>query len=487
MILPPDVMADVLRLHRAEKWKVGTIARQLKLHRRKVRQVLGLEPVPLPRERSLLLKPFRPCIEQWLTQYPSLRATRVHDMLQERGYQGSVRQVRRVVAELRPPKPVRVFQEIETLPGEQAQVDWAHVGKVTVPGGQRTMWLFVCTLSASRAIFAELVFELTAVSLARSLCRAGAHFGGVPRTWLFDNTKAVVLDRTADAARLHPLLLEVAGQLCVQPRLCAPYQPNHKGKVERSIRYLRDRVLAARSWNTVEDGNRALLQFLTTTALERAHPTRKTITVGQALAEEQPRLLSLPAVMPEPLTTLFVRPDQRGSVTFDGNRYSVPPRCVGRNLLLRASDQQVRLLDESACVAEHARCWGRHQRVFLPQHRLAIPAPSPEARRAKGLERLRLLDRDAMDRLLAALLEDGQNMGQCAIKLCRLLDLYGEELFVQALNEVLTQQRHSISAMALACEAARRRRQPMVPVPAQFSDHVQDHDVTPHNLEDYDD
>ena len=361
------------------------------------------------------------------------------------------------------------------------------MGKVEVPGGQRTLWLFVTTLSYSRAIWAELVYELTAVSMARSLVRAAQHFGGVPRTWLFDNTKAVVLDRTADAAHLHPTLLEVAGALRVQPRLCAPYQPNHKGKVERAIRYLRDRVLSGRQWSRVEDGNHALLQFVSTTAAERPHPTAKPRTVAAVFADEQPRLLSLPQVMPEPLGMVFVRVDTRCSVTFDTNRYSVPPQYVGQMQLLRASDSAVRILHQAACVAQHPRCWGRHQRVFDPAHRAAIPAPSHGAKHATGRERLRLVAPHAVDRLLGALLEDGQNMGLCTARLLKLLDLYGQDLFRRALEDVLTRERQSLSAMALACETARRHLQPGVLMPAQFATHVDDHDVIPHDLEDYDD
>ena len=487
MRLSADVEAEVRRLHGAEHWKVGTIARQLRLHRRKVRRALGIEPMPQPRIRGQMLVPYQTHLMQWLTDYPTLRATRIFDMLKERGFQGSISTVRAGVAQLRPKRLTKVHLEIETLPGEQAQVDWAHVGRVDLPGGTRTMWMFVMVLSSSRALWAELVFELTAASLARSLCRAAQHFGGVPRTWLFDNSKAVVLDRTADTARLHPLLLEVAGALRVQPRLCAPYQPNHKGKVERAIRYLRERVLAGRQWTSITDGNQVLNRFVITTALEREHPTLKPLTVAAVLEQERPRLLSLPTVMPDPQAMVVVRADTCARVTFDTNRYSVPPQCAGEMLLQRASDSMVRILHNNVCVAEHPRHWGRHQRIYDPQHRQAIPTPSPAGKSVSGRERLRQVARVNVDRLLNLLLQDGHNIGLCTARLLKLLDLYGADLFTKALDDVLSRERPSPSAMTLACETARRRAQPDVPVPAKFSDHVDDHDVIPHDLEDYDD
>ena len=109
-----------------------------------------------------------------------------------------------------PPKK-EAYLRVEPLIGEQAQVDWAHVGQVPVAGGQRALWLFVQVLSWSRAMWGEFVLDLGAHSLARSLVRAAGYFGGTPRQWLFDNPKSVVLERHAEAVRFHPVLLEVAG------------------------------------------------------------------------------------------------------------------------------------------------------------------------------------------------------------------------------------------------------------------------------------
>jgi hypothetical protein len=41
-----------------------------------------------------------------------------------------------------------------------------------VPGGERALWVFVMVLAYSRAMWAELVFDLTIESLRRSLVRA---------------------------------------------------------------------------------------------------------------------------------------------------------------------------------------------------------------------------------------------------------------------------------------------------------------------------
>ena len=117
-------------------------------------------------------------------------------------------------------------------------------------------------LSYSRAMWAELVIDLTVVSLRRSLVRGCAYFGGATRQWLFDNPKIVVIERHGDAVRFHPDLLALCGKMHVEPRLCGVRKPEHKGKVERAIRYLRERFFAARTIRDLDRGNADLLTFV---------------------------------------------------------------------------------------------------------------------------------------------------------------------------------------------------------------------------------
>ena len=162
----PELEAEMLRLHYAEHWPVGTIATQLAAHPDQVRRVLGLcdaratSPI-----RTRLVDPYRPFIDETLTRYPKLCSTRLYDMLRERGYPGSVRTLRAFVATVRPRPRREPYLLTETLPGEQAQVDWAFVGKLAFPGGERALWLFVMVLGHSRAMWGEFVVDLTVHSL----------------------------------------------------------------------------------------------------------------------------------------------------------------------------------------------------------------------------------------------------------------------------------------------------------------------------------
>jgi transposase len=197
------VAAEIRRLYFAEHWKRGTIAAQLGIHFDTVARVLGSfgPKAGSPRPDARVREPYITFVDQTLARHPKLVATRIQDMIIERGYEGSLRTLRRYVRVARPAPKNEVFLRVETLPGEQAQVDWAHVGSLAVPGGRRPLWAFVMVLAYSRAMWAELVVNMSVDSLRRSLVRASAFFGGSPRQWLFDNAKT---DRAQQSSIQRP-------------------------------------------------------------------------------------------------------------------------------------------------------------------------------------------------------------------------------------------------------------------------------------------
>lgn len=477
---------EIRVLHFGEHLPVGTIANQLAVHEDVVKRVLGLlEPRPPAPPRALLIDPFRDFIGRTLERYPRLRSTRIYDMVKKRGYAGSVRTLRDYVHEVRP-KPAReAFLRLSPLIGEQAQVDWAHIGEIAVPGGRRALWLFIMVLAWSRALWAEFVLDLSVWSLLRSLWRGCAWFGGTAYEWLFDNPKTVVLERHGNAARFHPRLLDLAGNYAVRLRLCGVRKGNEKGRVERQIRFLRERFLAARSIRSVEQGNRELLTFIEEIALPRPHPTLAHRTVRDCLEEERARLLPLPK---SPICTdqvVPVRVDKTAFCRFDTNVYSVPPEHVRNTLTLCADDREVRLLDRTALVARHPRCWGRRQLIEAPEHREAILELKKAAKEPKGRDRLRSVV-PGIDALYERWVEVGRNLGSMTARTLKLLDLYGADLLAAAVQQVLERGLHDPGALASICEQRRRAKSAPVPLDLSLADHVRDRDVVPHALETYD-
>jgi transposase len=200
-LISKEIEAEIVRLYHGEKWPIGTIAGQLGLHHTTVQRVLrhtgvGLKTVA---PRPAMVDPFVPFIVEQLEKYPTLRASRLFVMIQERGYRGGPDHFRRVVGRLRPKKPAEAFQRLRTLPGEQGQVDWAHFGKLQVGRALRPLWAFVVVLSYSRRLFLRFFPGASMPFFVRGHVEAFAEFGGVPRVLLYDNLKSAVLERRGDA------------------------------------------------------------------------------------------------------------------------------------------------------------------------------------------------------------------------------------------------------------------------------------------------
>jgi transposase len=487
MTIGRDTEAEIRRLFFGEHWKRGTIAAQLRLHDDVVARVVGPHG-PVGKKCAApppcVLDPYRGFVLETLERYPTLVATRIYDMIGERGYTGSLRTLRRFVLAHRKKSPVEVYLRIETLAGEQSQIDYAHVGNIRVHGGVRPLYCFVLVLRYSRAIWAELVLEQTTQSLLRSLVRAAKYFEGVTREWLFDNPKSIVAAREGSAIRFQDGLVEVASILHVALRACRIRKPTDKGGVERAIRYLKDRFFGGRVIPSIESGNAALSKFLETTAMQRPHPTQKDKTVAEVLAEERPRLLPLPPdTIPTDLVT-SVPSDHTAFIHFDGNRYSVEADAGNRTLRLVASDTEVRLLDGERVVGKHPRCWAKERTIEAPEHRAELVASKRGARDGKGRDRLRT-EVPRIDDLLRLWLEDGRYVGSLIARTCKLLDLYGAAVLTEAVDELLKKKSHDYGALAILCE--KRRTRPRRVLPIDLAPHVVDRDVIPHDLGGYDD
>jgi Homeodomain-like domain len=148
--------AQILRLHHAEGWPAGTIARELGVHHTTVQRVLAQSGIPSEKitARPSVADPYIPFIIETLTTYPRLCASRVFEMVHKRGYPGGPDHFRRVVARLRPRPPAEAFLRLRTLPGEQAQVDWAHFGKVAIGRALRRP---VCLREGARVVAGDLL------------------------------------------------------------------------------------------------------------------------------------------------------------------------------------------------------------------------------------------------------------------------------------------------------------------------------------------
>jgi len=126
LAIPPELEAKILRYFHVEKWRVGTIARQLGVHHATVDRVLsqaGLPKIARP-HRASLIDPYLAFVYETFRSYPRLTASRLYAMARERGYSGGPDHFRHLMAHHRPRPQPEAYLRLKTLPGEQAQVDW---------------------------------------------------------------------------------------------------------------------------------------------------------------------------------------------------------------------------------------------------------------------------------------------------------------------------------------------------------------------------
>ena len=485
-MIAAEQSAEIRRLFYAEHWKVGTIAAALGVHRDTVTRAIGAErflSAGASRPRPTRLDPYLPVVRQTLAQYPTLRATRLYQMLVARGYDGSVVQLRRAVRSLRPRPAGEAYLELRTLPGEQAQADWGSFGT----WGPRRLSCFVMVLSWSRAIHAVFTLDQSMESFLRGHVEAFAYFQGTPRAVLYDNLKSAVLERRGDAIRFHPRLLEFCGHYHFAPRPVGVARGNEKGRVERQIQYLRTSFFAARRFRDLEDLNAQFRQWRDAVAHRRPQPVERQGSVGEAFAHERPLLLPLPQHPFETATLRVVRSGKTPYLRFDRNRYSIPHTVVRKPLTVVADVDTVRILDGPTPVGQHRRSWGVGETVEDPAHIAALVREKRAARELKGRDLLRVAV-PATDQLFAQLAQRGDSLGSTTIRLLQLLDAYGPDELRAAVATAIARQAWSAGAVAHLLEQRRRARgqKPPMPVELPCDPRVRDLRVAAHNLGDYD-
>lgn len=486
-MLSNDLRVQIRHWFYAEHWKVGTIAQELGLHPDTVRHALDTEQFNRDKAlRPLVTDPYVEFIRQTLQNYPRLRATRLYHMIRDRGYTGSVVQLRRLVARLRPARQ-EAFLRLRAFPGEQGQVDWAHFGEVAVGRARRRLSCFLIILSYSRALHLEFFFDQSMENFLRGHVRAFDAWSGLPRILLYDNLRSAVLERRGDQIHFHPRLLDLCSHYHFAPRACQVRAGNQKGRVERAVLYVRESFWAGRTFTTLEELNRQALLWRDQVAHQRPWPDDDSRTVAQAFAEEQPRLLPLPV---HPFDTNLVLPVQTEKtiyIRFDLNDYSIFPDAVGRPLTLVASESTVRILDGTKEIACHHRSYDRHKQVLDPTHQQALLEEKRQAFGSTPGGRLAQAAPES-ETLLDAAFARGESAGSQTARLLKLLDTYGAAELRTAIREALERNTPRASSVAFILSRRQRSKQSSVRTPVDLSRHpeLQSLEVTPHNLETYD-
>jgi transposase len=408
---------------------------------------------PPPQNRSTL-EPYREMVSQLRKE--RVEMTAILHRLQERGYQGSYSSVRRFVSGLERSQP-EVVVRMECQPGEEAQADFGYAGLLRDPATNqlRRAWVFVMTLSWSRHQYVEFVFDQKLETWLLLHRHAFEWFDGVPERVVIDNLKAAIVKASFDDPVVQQAYRECAEHYGFLIAPCRIATPQHKGKVESGVHYVKRNFLAGRAPTLLSLTNQDAQYWCKNTAGLRIHGTTREQPLVRFATTEQERLRPLPAMPYDLAIWKEATVGVDGYITFDNAYYSVPLRIPkGSKLRVRGGAQFVTLFTlNHEALATHDRAQQPGQRQthldHLPPHKLASLTLNREACRQAAATIgvatdhivATLLDDPAVDRLRTAgrLLRLGERYGDARLELaCQRALQFGEPTYA-TVKRILTE------------------------------------------------
>ena len=323
----------------------------------------GLLPARLePVERTKLIDPFMPKIEEWVERSKGkIRADKAFENLQALGFTGSDRTVRRAVARVKLNWHAgrrRVYRPWIPEPGMWAQWDWGH-GPL-VAGRQTQLWCAWLAWSRFRVVIPT--WDKTLPTVISCLDRAMRVFEGCPTYWLTDNERTVTTDHVAGIPVRHPMIAAAGHHYGVTVATCVPADPETKGGSEATVRIAKADLVPTdanlrddyTSWAELVDACDAFM----TKVNEREHRVTRRAPV-EMLSEERARLHRLPE---RAFTAAFGetrRVSWSATISYGGVMYSVPHQLADAEVWVRVDGDEI--------VATHVSARGavevaRHQR-----------------------------------------------------------------------------------------------------------------------------
>jgi transposase len=302
-----------------------------------------------------LCEPWREVIEAGLKQ--RLSAKRIHqDLVSDYGFPGSYESVKRFTRRLEAKTEIP-YRRMESLPGDEMQVDFGQGAWVVEPDGRkRRPHLFRAVLSHSRKGYTEVVWRQDTESFLRCIENAFRAVGGVTRTVVCDNLKAAVIHPDWYDPELNPKLAEFAKFYGTVVLPCKPGMPRHKGKCEAGVDYAQENAVKGRRFESLGAQNIYLAEWERNVADTRIHGTIHQQVRPFFMTAEQPALLPLPAGLFPSFTEGKRSVHGDGHVEFEKSFYSVPPEYVGREVWVRGDSRMIRLFNQRMePIAAHVR------------------------------------------------------------------------------------------------------------------------------------
>jgi transposase len=369
-VLGVEDWAEIRRLRRAEQMPIKAIARLMGCSKNTVRRALAAVGPPRYERapQGSIVDAVEPRIRELLAAWPTMPATVIAERI---GWTRGLTVLKDRVRELRPAYlPPDPASRTAYAAGEVAQCDlWFPAITLPVGFGQiRTatkLPVLVMVTGYARWLAARLLPSRVAGDLFAGWWQLLGQLGAVPRVLVWDGEGAIGQRRrrqTVLTGQAHAF----RGVLGAKILVCDPGDPEAKGLVERANGYLETSFLPGRSFISPADFNAQLADWLVLVNQRRRRVLGCAPT--DRIEADRAGMLPLPPVAPVTGWRSALRLPRDHYVRLDSNDYPVHPAVVGRRVEVAADLDRVRVHCDGRLVADHVRCWARHQTISNPDH-----------------------------------------------------------------------------------------------------------------------
>jgi transposase len=379
--------AEIRRMKEVEGLSIHEIARRTGHDRNTVRRALRREGPPRYERpaRPSKVDPFKGQIHCLLQTDPRIPGKRIRELIEPLGYVGGKTILDDYLREVRPLfERRRTYQRTVYRPGELLQCDlWEPRGEIAVGHGQtRRGWVVTAELGWSRAIAGALVFSKEWEDIAFGMARCLSRLGALPETLVWDREGAI----HGGGGQPTDAFAGFCGQLAVGWLILEARDPQAKGALERSHRFMRTNFEPGRSFANELD-YQLQLDGWCEKVNARVHRTTRAV-VAERLAAERAQMRALPEPMPETDRRFVVRVPAQPYLRVDTNDYSLDPRLAGRRVEARVSQREVTAvaLDTGELACRHRRRFARNLTFTDHAHQAELDRLRGERRRGREVD-----------------------------------------------------------------------------------------------------
>jgi transposase len=305
-------------------------------------------------KKNSKLKNYIEYIESRLEKH-NLTSWKLFEEIKKQGYTGGYGIVNNLVKKHKKVLRKKAYIRFETLPGEQAQVDWGYMGQIYDNQLKKNIkvYCFVIVLGYSRTVYIDFFSDMKIQNFLIGHNNAFKYFEGYTKDILYDNLKSVVIKRklkTKDS-EFNKKFMDFAGHYGFKPILARPYRPETKGKVEKMVDYVKRNFYAGEEFKSLIDIINRSKDWLKKVN-NRIHQTIKEIPFDRLKKEN---LISLENKKFYDTSISYFRKVQKDvHFSFKGNFYSVPIKYVNKEVtILEKSNNVFEVFYQNKLIATH--------------------------------------------------------------------------------------------------------------------------------------